>query len=339
MIEKKIKKKVRKEVIAIAIKSSLISMAIGVFINLQQYEPTVQTFKFFIGVIIYGIIAFIISSTYVYVNNYIISKRIFKRLPYIISLLSNFFILTSITFASIFLVGIIFNAKEFIITKFGITIAFTISIILSIYFTITSMINSFVGKSFLSNLLKGKYHKAKEEKLIISFVDLVSSTKLTEQFGTQNFFDILNLFFNKLEKCCLFHKGFIYKYIGDGAILIWNDNMKEKVLDFYNDFEDEIKLLNKYLKSKYNINIKYKIGINYGKVLISEIENERKEIGYWGDTLNTAQRLESSCGKLNKNILFSNSFVNLFSNKSLFRKVAKINLKGKETSHEVFTIN
>lgn len=64
----------------------------------------------------------------------------------------------------------------------------------------------------------------------------------------------------------------------------------------------------RYFSEKYGRPAEFTAGIHAGEVLIGELGDERKEIGYWGDTINTTERIQSSCKQCGASILLSEGF-------------------------------
>ncbi len=49
-------------------------------------------------------------------------------------------------------------------------------------------------------------------------------------------------------------------------------------------------------------------GLHYGRVLIGGIGREKREVGYWGDALNTAARVQGLCRALGTPVLLTADF-------------------------------
>lgn len=113
-----------------------------------------------------------------------------------------------------------------------------------------------------------------------------------------------------VEQCCHLHEGVIYKYTDDGAIVAWDARSisYKHALQTILEIRDEMGHKERYFAEKYGRPVEFTAGIHSGQVLIGELGDERKEIGYWGDTINTTERIQSSCKEYGVSILLSEDF-------------------------------
>jgi adenylate cyclase len=58
-------------------------------------------------------------------------------------------------------------------------------------------------------------------------------------------------------------------------------------------------------QSKYNLVPEFKAGIHTGKVIVTTVGKQKKEIVYHGDVLNTTARIEGKCNELEQKLLVS----------------------------------
>lgn len=213
-----------------------------------------------------------------------------------------------------------------------------ISLIISFLFNSVFFIKFFVGGKALLSLMRGKYHNVREEKLIVFFIDMASSTKLGESLSPKLFFSLLSDFMYVVETCTSSYGGFLYKYLGDGAIITWKANKHsfQDALATVREMKLTIENNAQYFSTKYGQSTNASAGLHYGQVMVGELGEERRELGYLGDTVNTASRLQSACHDFDAWVLVSRAFYEGFGS-SLnmtgivgWKEMGNLRLKGKQ---------
>ena len=245
--------------------------------------------------------AFLIPILLLPVNTLVHSRRFIKRLPVIAVFAIDFAALVAISLAialPLTYIGAseaIRSAPDFLQGQIQqiLMLSFGIALILS---SVAALI-SFVGSKSLVSLITGRYHRPKETESIIAFVDLVGSTEIAERLGRKGFFRLLNDYLSIVDMCCSYSDGEVYKYVGDGVIAVWRATASgaRKSLDFLRILLSEISKAEPYFRKTYGIRVAVTIGMHAGKILVGEIGYDRREIGYFGDTINTASRIQGEC--------------------------------------------
>lgn len=253
-----------------------------------------------------------------------------RRIPYSAYLLISNGMLMLITVTVNLAVGF-FAFREIVFTWAGQWPSLVMSLILAPVFTIAETVRQFTGKSVIINFLLGNYHQPKKEDLIFLFVDLKSSTLLAEKLDPNVFFQLLNDFHASVEDFVRFHEGQIYKYLGDGQIIVWPKSQADRALKAICDLESAL-----------NPAMEFTAGLHCGSVLVGEIGTERKEIGYWGDTINTAQRIQDTCKMNETHFLMSEDFFKLLSDKDInqlnLEKIANVLLRGRKNPINLYKL-
>jgi class 3 adenylate cyclase len=279
-------------------------------------------------------------------NTWLHHNKAFKSLPFVIQMLLGI-ILFIIIITMVFSLSILVFTRNIQILCDNLPGAFIIGTIVATGLFIISTLREFLGKGFWSNLIKGFYQQVRTEKAVILFVDLKNSTKMGETLTPGAFFRLLNDFLRIVEMCCTFFKGDIYKYMGDGAILVWDVSPPglTGVLNFVSQFAQEMREKAGYFRETYGMDIAYTAGVHSGNVLKGGLGSEKRELGLWGDTINTTARIQSACKQYNVSFLLSEYFVQYlkqiipetYAHLSL-KSVGETVLRGKSGSHELFTI-
>lgn len=188
----------------------------------------------------------------------------------------------------------------------------------------------------------GILSKPKEEERIFMFIDMKSSTTIAEKLFHKKFSYLIQDVFNEMDIFGSYH-GEIYQYLGDGAVISWP--VKSGILDCnclkaYYAFKHRIAKKEKYFKRKYNLLPEFKAGVHVGHVMVLQVGQNRREISYNGDTINTAARIESMCNQYKQELLISEDlFKRTEHNGSyVFDEIERIKLKGKNRSTGIYKV-
>jgi adenylate cyclase len=84
----------------------------------------------------------------------------------------------------------------------------------------------------------------------------------------------------------------------------------------------------------------FRIGLHAGKVIVSQVGEEKLFLALYGDTVNTAGRLEQMNKELNTKVLVSGELMSNMSKhcQNLLQSLGMKILKGKDDSIEIFTL-
>lgn len=178
----------------------------------------------------------------------------------------------------------------------------------------------------------------------ILFVDIRNFTQISEKLSPSEVSLILNEYFSEIEPIISKHNGVINKYMGDGLLAVFSQNLKpeEQAL---NAVKCGIEILNaaKHLKEKLlsegkpMINIG--IGVNTGEVFEGNIGSEKYlEYTVIGDSVNLAFRIESFNHTLKTQFLISEYTYEYVKDSVDVVKLSKVNIKGKSKPIDIYEI-
>ena len=205
-------------------------------------------------------------------------------------------------------------------------------------------INRLLGKGVLSKLLLARYHKPVEEERIIMFLDLTSSSEIAEKLSPQKYSLFLKDFFLDLDDAINETKGFVFQYVGDEVVVIWNRSEGVQNNNCMRLFFLAKKIFNSKKEiyiGKYGIFPNFKAGIHFGNIVITEIGGTKQEIAYHGDTINTAARIRSTCHSLNSELLISAELLSILTNTDEEFRIESVgisNFKGKKNIVGLFSV-
>jgi class 3 adenylate cyclase len=155
---------------------------------------------------------------------------------------------------------------------------------------------SFIGGKNIFYLLVGKYHRPVWERKIFMFLDIDGSTKLVDALGPEKSNRLFGKFMFDASRPIVDNGGEIYRYQGDGFVATWNweagmnsSGIFKAIDDLYATVERERPEYEKSF-SKYP---DFRVGIHGGEIITCEEGDIRRNIAFYGDTINIAARMET----------------------------------------------
>lgn len=165
-----------------------------------------------------------------------------------------------------------------------------------------------IGPRVLASMLVGRYHTPKEERRIFLFVDLVGSTALTKQLGDLGFQRFLTRFFFDIGRPISDHFGEIHAYVGDEVIVTWpfkTGARNARCVRCFFAIKHVLDRNGSIYEKRFGVKPQIRAGLHGGEVIISECGDTKKSIVYFGDTVNTAARLEGEAKRLSRSLVAS----------------------------------
>ena len=165
-------------------------------------------------------------------------------------------------------------------------------------------------------------------EVTVLFADIVGFTELSARISPPELVELLNVIFSKFDKLAEKHGLEKIKTIGDAYMVVgglpkMRANHAEAIAEMAMDMQGAVAQLNQDIGQEFNI----RIGINTGPVVAGIIGVSKFSYDLWGDTVNTASRMESH-GLAGKIHLTPTTYKHL-QEKYLFEERGKIPVKGK----------
>lgn len=200
------------------------------------------------------------------------------------------------------------------------------------------------GHGIIINYLAGRYREPVEEDRVFMFIDLNNSTSIAEKLGHVKYSRFINKCFNLLSDVISKYDAELYQYVGDEAVLTWNNNSSDTnsaPVTLFFEFEKLLLANKSAFIDKFECLPTFKASINSGKVIVSEVGGpSRKELAYHGDVLNTCARLLELSKTYKHNLFATGSFLNQQRNTSYPTDfLTNIPLRGKSEEVAVFAIH
>jgi class 3 adenylate cyclase len=333
---------------------------------LRLYQPF-TAFSNFIGAIYVNYIANMVIKNVVFYSAMIIGFLficffIFRIRFKIASVVTLFYVLLSQIALLYFCV---YSKAEIIMISSAFWVVYFIAIFAGYFFELATRDNFLQGKviqmqneqilkeqeksdSLLKNILPEqiaeqlKLHPgtiANEFKnCTILFADIVGFTLLSGKVSPNKLVDILNQIFSRFDDIADKYKIEKIKTIGDAYMAVAGlpearDDHAEAIAQFAIDINRIIKRF----KFANGLSLNLRIGINSGSVIAGVIGKRKFIYDIWGDSVNTASRMESHGipGKIHVSV----STYNLIKDSFFLEKRGEITIKGKGNMNTYFLLS
>lgn len=202
-------------------------------------------------------------------------------------------------------------------------------------------IQSLVGPRVLVNFLVGKYHHPQREERAVVFIDLADSTALAEKLGDLRVQELIARFFFDIARPIDESRGEIHRYIGDAVVLTWpleSARLEGLPLKCIFAAQEIIRDRSSEYREEFGHVPHFRVGAHVGNIVAGEVGDERREIVYIGNTMNTAARLQQRCKELDQDVLVSEAFLDVMPSVPGMKSkdLGFVNLAGKSERIRVF---
>ena len=197
-----------------------------------------------------------------------------------------------------------------------------------------TVLNFMDTREYESSIMKNETIEAS-----VVFLDICSFTAISENEKPDDVVKLLNQYFDVMVKEIINQGGFVDKFIGDALMAVFRgDYHLDRALDACLAIRNEIAKLpevNEHVKFRPNVSI----GVNSGELVsgnIGSVSLKRLDYTVIGDTVNTAQRLESAA-KPGQLIISEKSYQKV---KESFKciKVGEVSLKNKVKPEIIYEV-
>jgi class 3 adenylate cyclase len=172
-----------------------------------------------------------------------------------------------------------------------VAVAFSASLLIGAIFEFRRM----VGGRVLGSFLFGTYHRPRREQRIVMFLDIADSTALAERLGELRVHDLITRFFFDIDQPLADHDGEVHAYVGDEVIVTWplslDPERNARSLRSFFAVEAKMIALAPSYAQEFGVVPRFRAGIHAGPVVVSECGAAKRQIAYFGDTMNVGARL------------------------------------------------
>jgi len=218
-------------------------------------------------------------------------------------------------------------------------VAFVLSVLVGAIFELTKL----VGSRVLLNFILGRYRRPVREQRVLLFLDLAGSTSLAEAMGELRMHQLLTQFFFDIDEAIVTHDGEVHAYVGDEVIVTWPIAKKkgeQHYLDCFFAIQDRIAERADFYRREFGLVPNFRAGLHAGPVVISECGDSRRQVAYFGDTMNVAARLQEHCKQVGRALLVSGDLLRLVHPGSdlVVEALGPTQLRGRAAAVEVYAV-
>ena len=206
-----------------------------------------------------------------------------------------------------------------------------------------SQVVRIVGGRVLLNFILGKYHRPLREERLFMFLDLAGSTAHAERFGDVGVQTLITRFFFDINEPIVEFGGEVHRYVGDQVVVTWplhDGTAIERAIRCYFSISEKVREKAPDYEREFGVVPKFRTGLHGGPVVASECGDHKQEIVYFGDTVNTAARIEQQCKAFDCSFLISGDLLQRTKLPSDLRAESKgkVQLRGREEEMELFAV-
>ncbi|KAA5605683.1 adenylate/guanylate cyclase domain-containing protein [Roseospira marina] len=186
-------------------------------------------------------------------------------------------------------------ARRYVMTGLAQDTAFSLLIVLLIQFVM--QMRRLIGGRVLANIVLGRYARPRREHRAFLFVDLVDSTAIARRLGDVETHALISRVFFDLDTVITAHGGEVHRYVGDEVVVTWplDAALRDgRCLRCAVAIRERLARRASAYRRRFGVEPAIRAGLNGGPVVAGECGDARVEIVYFGDTINTAARLQQA---------------------------------------------
>ena len=269
-----------------------------------------------------------------------------RRAPFFTSLVLHTSASTAVLMIAIIVSRLILGSRghpieQWLATGFLRDSGFALAVALSIHFVL--QVRQIVGGRVLANFIFGRYHRPIREERIFLFLDIAGSSQIAERMGDIGAHSLISRFFFDIAEPVLKFGGETHRYIGDEVVITWpmlDDVSNARCIECYIAICDRIAVAAPAYQKEFGVVPGFRVGLHGGTVVAGECGDNRREIVYFGDTVNTAKRLEEACRDFDRAMLISGELlarIKLSPDRKV-ENLGKATLRGRDREVELFSL-
>ncbi len=147
------------------------------------------------------------------------------------------------------------------------------------------------------------------------FLDLANSTRLAEAMGELRVHDLITRFFFDIDEPIGDFGGRVHAYVGDEAIVTWpvtdDPALNARCVACFFAILRKIASLAPDYEAEFGVAPAFRAGIHAGAVVVSECGDAKRQLAYFGDTMNVAARLCEFCKATKRPLVISGDLARL----------------------------
>jgi adenylate cyclase len=199
-------------------------------------------------------------------------------------------------------------------------------------------ISRLLGPGVMTSLITGRYHRPRREDRVFLFADIEGSTALAERIGDLEFHRFLAAVFGDWAEPVGAARGETHRYVGDEIIVTWplrRGITQARCLACVFAMRAALEARAGWYHAQFGIVPKFRAALHCGSVVTGEMGDQRKEIVFLGDTVNTTSRMQAACRDFDVGLILSGALADRLPRDPWFRLRALGAWTPRGKSHEV----
>lgn len=180
---------------------------------------------------------------------------------------------------------------------------------LSIVIGVLMELERLIGGPMLMSALLGAYRRPARRRLIVMFLDIANSTRLAEAMGEVRVHDLITRFFYDIDEPIADFGGDVRAYVGDEVIVTWplgeDAARNARCLSCFDAIARRMEALGPTYAAEFGVVPAFRAGIHAGSVVVSECGDAKRQLAFFGDTMNVAARLCDYCKTIGAGLVIS----------------------------------
>src|SRR5690606_417012 len=164
-----------------------------------------------------------------------------------------------------------------------------------------------------------------------------------ERLGPLGAYSLFSHFFFNVAQETASHGGETHEYIGDAVVVTWpleRSGGNVRCLDCYFAICDRLARRAPFYERTFGTAPAFRAGLHGGPIVAGECGDDKREIVYFGDAINTAARIQEACKDFGPPLLVSGELLGQMILPPAYRATAlgKVRLRGREKEIELFAV-
>jgi adenylate cyclase len=268
-----------------------------------------------------------------------------RRAPFAVAFIGKALITTVLIVIAYGIGGLVLFPDRFVVQTPFLDLArdtgYALSVALVLQFLL--LVRRLIGGRVLTNIVLGRYHKPLSEQRIFMFLDVSGSTALAEKLGGVGAYSMISRFFFDVAQETARYGGDTHEYIGDEVVVTWPLEAgieNARCLDCYFAIYDRLARKAPFYERDFGLVPTFRVGLHGGPIIAGECGDDKREIVYFGDTINTAARIQETCKEFQRPLLISGELLQQIESQSKYSTISlgKVRLRGREKEIELFAV-
>jgi len=181
-------------------------------------------------------------------------------------------------------------------------------LVVAFIISVSVRIHSLIGARMLLNFLLGRYHRPLRERCVFMFVDFLDARGLANRLGDLRAQSLISAVFFDIDGAIVELGGEPHRYLADELVVTWEFGRGTKdarCVKCALRIAALVRANAASYRDRFGEAPQLRMALHGGPVVVSEIGDDRREIVYFGDTINTTARLRGLAKKIRRTCLIS----------------------------------